>query len=327
MKHPRTALAALLFLAQAAPAQNGPTFDSNPFVPLPFPLLPSARPQPDRQMPRGPWQNDLLVYRVASDGETALAHTFERGGVPTMARLKDGRIIAAFQHFPEDDERHFDRIAASLSADEGTTWSKPQPISVEGMEAGLMRPFDPTLLPLPDGRIRLYFTSNRSRRFEESTPAIYSAISEDGIHYQFEPGVRFAIEGRVVIDCAVCLHKGTFHLIVPDNGTPAEMQREQQGRQPPRGGTGYHAVSKDGLNFERMDDVQLDGDLRWLGNMQSDGTAITFVGTGHRNPTASSTDGVKWTPVEFPKVRGADPGGVKLHDGSWLMITTSESRR
>jgi hypothetical protein len=305
-------------------AQDGPTYLSNPFVPLPFSTAPTRNQAPPNQdnRPR-PWQNDVLVYRSTADGRSTLLHAFERAGVPTLARLKDGRMIAAFQHFPKDDAQNFDRVAVAFSSDDGKTWSKPAPITIEGMETGLMRAFDPTLVPLPDGRIRLYFTSNRAARFEESTPAIYSAISSDGIQYKFEPGVRFGVEGRVVIDCAVCLHKGLFHLISPDNGTAEDMRREMETRQPPSSsGMGYHAVSKDGLTFERVADVKLNAESRWLGNLLSDGTNMTFIGTGRGLWMATSSDGVAWTPIAAPHVPGADPGLVRFDDGTWFIIAT-----
>lgn len=351
----------LCSLATWATAQDGSMFLSNPFVPLPFapepqpravtpldgpspydallsfplPFGPMQQPSPmHRENQTGPWQRDVLVFRTTADGNVTQVHIFERAGVPTMARLKAGRILAAFQHFPKDDERNFDRVAVSFSSDDGATWSKPDPIVVEGMEQGLARPFDPTLVPLPDGKVRLHFTSNCSPRFEESTPAIYSAVSDDGIHYKFEPGVRFAIEGRIVIDCAACLHNGTFHLIVPDNGTAADMQRDMLHHTPPRAGIGYHAISKDGLTFERVDDVKLDGNVRWLGNMMSDGEKMTFVGTGNARPgsrsnlwMASSADGKTWRLQDAPATMGADPGAVAMKDGEWLIITTSEARR
>ncbi len=276
----------------------------------------------------GPWDNDVLVYRVTANAATEKLATFQRAGVPTLARLRDGRILAAFQHFPEDDDRNFDRVAVRFSADEGRVWSEPKPIVVAGMEPGLARPFDPTLVPLPDGRIRLYFTSNRSPDFRRSTPAIYSAISSDGIQYSFEPGARFRLEDRVVIDCAAALHGGAFHLIVPDNGLAGEFMAAQQRREPPRGGTGYHAVSKDGLNFERAPDVQLPANRRWLGNMQSDGERLVFFGTGDLGIwAATSTDGKGWESDTRPwRVPGADPGAVKLADGSWLLAVTGPPR-
>jgi hypothetical protein len=341
MRFTPSVLTVLAMLAGIVYAEDDVANLPNPLA-LPFPWGPASMPerqQGARQNQNGPWTRDVVIYRTGADAKVTETHTFERAGVPTIARLKDGRIMAAFQYFPKDDPRHFDRVAVSFSSDEASTWTKPESISVEGMEEGLMRPFDPTLVPLPDGRIRLYYTSNRSFRFEESVPAIYSAISVDGVHYQFEPGVRFAIEGRIVIDCAACLHNGTFHLIVPDNGTPADMRRSEQTGQPPSGGTGYHATSKDGLTFERAADVKLDGNIHWLGNMQSDGKTMTFIGTGGGAPPqstgqrrggiwmATSTDGTTWTRMDTPIIPGADPGAVKGTDGLWLVIATSETRR
>ncbi|MEQ2008283.1 MAG: hypothetical protein ABMA26_15925 [Limisphaerales bacterium] len=279
-----------------------------------------------RRDERGPWDQDVLVYRLG-EGQPEKLATFGRAGVPTLARLKDGRLITAFQHFPADDNRNFDRVAVSFSRDEGQTWTKPEPIAMDGMDAGLARPFDPTLVPLPDGGVRLYFTSNRSPDFRRSTPAIYSAVSRDGLCYEFEPGVRFDVEGRVVIDCAAALHDGVFHLIVPDNGTPEEMRANEQRREPPRGEKGYHAVSKDGLNFERIADVTMPTQGRWLGNMQSEGRRLAFFGTGPGPWPATSVDGVTWQTGTSPtRVPGADPGTVKLRDGSWLVAVTGPPR-
>jgi hypothetical protein len=289
--------------------------------PPPGPPGPSARNRP------GPWDNDVLVHRLNTNGASEKLATFERAGVPTLARLKDGRIIAAFQHFPADDDRNFDRVAVRFSKDEGHTWSKPQPIVVEDLEAGLARPFDPTLVPLPDGRVRLYFTSNRSPDFRRSTPAIYSAVSTNGIDYVFEPGTRFALEGRVVIDCAAALHEGVFHLLVPDNGGAEDFASRPRRGQPPPGGTGYHATSRDGLKFERVADVTLPERNRWLGNLQSDGGRLVFFGTGRGPWPFVSTDGKTWQrDTNAVPVPGADPGAVKLKDGSWLVAGTGPPR-
>ena len=212
-------------------------------------------------------------------------------------------------------------------------------IQLSGLPEGMRFPFDPTLVTLPDGRLRLYFTSLQGRRFEEHTPAIYSAISTNGIDYTFEPGQRFGVEGRFVIDCAVVLHNGVFHLYAPDNGAQEPGNRNGPPVMNGREGVGYHAISKDGLNFTRQPDVKLDGNRRWLGNAQSDGRVITFYGTGAPlgfTPTpgqrggnlwmATSSDGQAWQLVKSPLVMGADPGAVTLKDGGLLLVTTGEPR-
>ena len=292
----------------------------------PPPLNPQG--QPNRNRP-GPWDNDVIVYRTGAGAKVEKLAAFSRAGVPTVARLKDGRLAAAHQHFPADDDADFDKVAVHFSGDEGRTWTDAEVIRVEGLRDGMRFPFDPTLVPLPDGRVRLYFTSLQRLRSNEDRPAIYSAVSSNGLDFVFEPGARFRIDGRPVIDCAVALHDGIFHLFAPDNG--AGNNPGAAGREPadqPRG-IGYHATSRDGLNFTRQPDVQLDSRLRWLGNAQSDGGVIRFFGTGGPGGvwTATSPNGESWTvDEEFPLVPGADPGAVKLKDGGWLLAVTGPPR-
>jgi len=163
-------------------------------------------------------------------------------------------------------------------------------------------------------------------------PAIYSADSANAADYMFEPGVRFAIEGRSVIDCAVVLHQGVFHLYAPDNGAggppgqPGEDRRRAEDR--PQPGVGYDTTSRDGLNFTRTDDMRTDVRGHWLGNAQSDGKVITFFGTGQPGVwTATSENGRDWklNPNRL-NIRGADPGAVALRDGSWLVVATGPPR-
>jgi len=271
----------------------------------------------------GPWDRDVIVYRVGRDGDAKQVATFERAGVPTIGRLADGRLIAGHQHFPADFGADFDKVAVHFSDDDGRTWSAAEVIQLTGLPEGMRFPFDPTLVPLPDGGVRLYFTSTRGRRLEDSPPAIYSAISRDGIRYEFEPGVRFGVEGRMVIDCAVVLHRGIYHLFAPDNGIAASPGRGERGRE----GLGYHATSTDGLTFTRAADVQAEGRWRWLGNAQSDGEVITFYGTGNGLGMLTSPDGAAWTRILAPPIRGGDPGAVPTRDGGLMVVITGEPRR
>jgi hypothetical protein len=287
----------------------------------------------------------VLVHRVGSDGAVDRLGTFPRSGVPTIARMSDGRLIAATQHFPEDDAAGFDKVAVRFSGDEGRTWTEPRVIEVTGLPDGMRFPFDPTLVPLGDGRIRLYFTSLRRFTFAEDVPAIFSAVSGDGVRYALEPGVRFGIAGRPVIDCAVVVHRGVYHLYSPDNGTQA-APLARGGNPPGPGlsppvGLAYHATSKDGLQFTREADVRIGGSRRWLGGAHSDGALITFFGTaapGRAGPPgqgtpppggiwrATSRDGHSWDLVDDLRVPGADPGAVAAKDGGWIIVSTGPPR-
>ena len=329
MRRALSVFAALLLAPLIAHAADAPPFD--------------AQGRPNRYQP-GPWDSDVLVFRVSPDGQAERLATFERAGVPTVARLKDGRLIAAHQHFPENSDADFDKVAVRFSADDGRNWTVPQVIRVAGLPEGMRFPFDPTLVPLPDGRVRLYFTGNMGRTFQRSTPAIHSAIATDGVNYTYEPGVRFAVAGRMVIDCSVVLHNGLFHLYAPDNGVqmqPGRPPGNQRATDRPRLGIGYHATSPDGLDFTRVDDVQIDGRRRWLGNAQSDGQVITFFGTGDPGPSGFpgagrpgggmwmgvSRDGQAFRLTPAPLISVADPGAVAARDGGWIVVGTGPPRR
>lgn len=283
---------------------------------------PRSDPRSDpRSAPRGhgdgPWNNDIGVFRVdGRTGATERMHTFARAGVSSVVRLADGKLLAAFQWFPDggDHAKSFDRIAISQSKDGGKTWSEPRTAEINGLSDDERPPFDPTLVVLEDGRVRLYMTRNARPGAGPSTPRIGSAISSDGERFRVEEGARLAIEGEPVIDCAVARIGPTWHLFAPI----------QKGA-----GRAYHAVSEDGLKFTRVADLSRGPNERWLGAVVAVDGALHFYGTSDRGIwCARSADGVLWTaPPEgthaaAPKVAGADPGVAFLSDGDAIVTAT-----
>jgi hypothetical protein len=280
-------------------------------------LAAPAQPAPPQQKPRfGPWDRDLVIA-TSADG---LAFTdpkpfVERGGVPHVARDAKGRLIAAFQWFPTDRPDAFDRVALRTSDDGGKTWGETTAARFKNLPPGQQRPFDPTLLLLDDGRLRMYFTSTHPDR---RPPAIYSAVSTDGVNYTFEPGVRLAVDGEPVIDCAAVRLGKTTHLFSP-------VQHARRA---------YHAVSEDGVTFKRVDDASIDQDpareRNWLGCAlaTADGK-IRFYGTGNRDDgwSATSTDGLTWKLDEGTRGLGLDPGVAPAGDGRFIAIGTGPNRK
>jgi hypothetical protein len=119
-----------------------------------------------------------------------------------------------------------------------------------------------------------------------------------------------------------------FHLYAPDNGTALPGPGLRDPVDPPAPGTGYHATSADGLSFTRQAYVRVEGRVRWLGNAQSDGTSITFLGTADPGLwRATSEDGATFSaPTVWPRATIADPGLVRLKDGAWLVAGTGPRR-
>lgn len=211
---------------------------------------PMPRPEGGRGDPRadGPWNRDVIVYRAGPDGKVEKVDTFERAGVPTIARLKGARIIVAHQHFPENDVANFDKVAVRVSED-------------------------------------------------------------NGINYAYEPGARFAVEGRQVIDCAVVLHRGVFHLYAPHTGARAPGQRpgQETPEDRPRPGVGYHATSEDGLkNWEPVASPPIRGADPGAVATRDGGLLVVITGESVRR--VAPPRGAGGPPAQPPRDAGA-PGG------------------
>lgn len=271
-----------------------------------------------------PQDRDVLVHRVTPGGEVTHIATFERSGVPCIVSLGGDRLMAAHQWFPADIPEQFDHIAVHFSEDGGQTWGEPTPIEVQGLPVRTRFPFDPTIVRLDDGRLRMYFTSMQGRIMSQSTPWIGSAISSDGIRWTFERGRRFEVEGSPTIDCAVARLGATWHMIVPFK------DKERAGA--------YHAQSRDGLLFDRQPDLAPIGlGKQWLGCLVARQDTLRFYGTSiikqlsvaARNAglwTADLQQDGSWKAGPSLKVPGADPGVVELEDGTLVVVTTGPAR-
>ncbi len=258
----------------------------------------------------GPWDNRLVLAR-SDDGLTFYETgqvLVEAGGVPDLLRDREGRIIAVYQYFPDSPEEAFDKIAVSISSDQGQSWQDPRVISIAGVPADAARaPCDPDLVLLPDGRVRLYFTYD-VHEGERGWPRTCSAVSSDCVHFELEAGDRFADPPNPVLDPSVIRIGDRWHLY-------AQLQA--------RFGRNYHAVSDDGLSFTRMPDLETPG-MHMLGNAIEVADGYRFYGSGPGGiVSAFSEDGEGWR-VEDRVRLGAtgDPGVLRLADGSFLMVHT-----
>lgn len=250
----------------------------------------------------GPWNNDLDLnwFDPTTDTVENAGTLAAAAGVPTVVEDQTGRLVTAFQWFACDTPQDFDKIAIATSDDGGITWSKPQPAIFADIPSTYQRPFDPTLTVLSDGRIRMYFTTTLSNSYTlGKNTDIYSAISDDGIHYTFEPGARFDLTDGAAYDSAVGYWNNQWHLITPQNDVE------------PRGA--YHAISEDGLTFEWVDDIFSEDDLNWTGNFLAKDDGLYFYGSPNKgkNWWVRTTDGTSWSlPVYINLHGGGDPAVV-----------------
>jgi len=262
----------------------------------------------------GPWNRDLEWYESSDGLIFSKKGTFvERGGVPSLAKTTDGRLFAVFQWFPLSRKEAFDQVGFKISSNQGLSWTPPELIRLPDLPPQFFRVFDPTLVVLAGGGFRLYFSSERiSAQNSRGNRAIFSAISSDGINYQFEPGQRFGFDDSETYDCAVGYLGGIWHLYCPVSNSE---------------GWGYHATSADGLNFDRQPDVFIAGQLDWLGNVLSTAKGLYFYGTGRPGSWAGfSTDGFNWTQLSDRTGLSGDPAVAIAGEYRYLAVGTGPLR-
>ncbi|HMS32460.1 MAG TPA: T9SS type A sorting domain-containing protein [Ignavibacteria bacterium] len=257
-----------------------------------------------------PWKNPLKICRSANGADFNNFQTFQdSSGVPNVIKLPSGVLISAFQWFRQPvGSATWDRVAVKFSSDNGINWTQPQPITVNGLPVNFTRPFDPTLAVTDNARIRIYFSDGMSM-ISDTSVNTYSAVSDDGINFTMEPGIRFTLPDRPVVDPAVIKFRNLWHLINPVSNMTS--------------GGAFHNISGDGFNFTRVADIPSDNSHSWIGNyMIKDTNELRFYGSGMGIWYASSPNGGEWSGYISTNVIGGDPSVLKLSDTNYLMIYT-----
>lgn len=258
-----------------------------------------------------PWRNPLMIAHSNNGSFFSTPEIFQdSAGVPSAIRWKGDTLICVFQWFRQpENSATWDRVAVKFSVDNGQHWTTPVPIAVAGLPASYQRPFDPTLALLPDGRLRLYFSSSAGPPPNglDASVNTYSAISTDGVHYSFEPGARVDHPDNRVIDPAVIYFNNSWHFAAPIGAPQAGV---------------YHYVSPDGLNFSPVPMLSSDAKHNWTGNyLVVSPQELRFYGAGMGIIWYNkSTNGGVWSGYQTTNLFGGDPTAVKLADNNFLAI-------
>ena len=248
-----------------------------------------------------PWEHSIYLAS-SGDGLTFIGERFfvQHAGVPNLLLTNDDKIVATFQYFSYEEETLFDRIVYTVSDDYGQTWSPVKPIKFDTRYDKGSPPVDPTLVQLGDGRYRLYYT------FQEpgtQYAALYSSSSTilDGVFD--DEGVQLSTTS-MLLDPAVVFYDGMWHHYTVNH----------------EGSGSLHSVSSDGLGFTLEENIL--SDYQFLGGAIVDDGKLMFYGTGNGVVLAESDDGYVFRKVKEGVADGADPGIVKLPDGSYLIVYT-----
>lgn len=278
--------------------------------------------------PEGPTsgvQDHELYFAVSEDGDnwevTTEETILEMASVPNLLLLKEdvgdfeaGTLISHFVDASEFHDWGDERIGYITSEDNGETWSDRELITIEGKPEELTA-VDPCVVQLPDGRLRLYFfdfTANKNLLAGEATdPTFYSAISEDGLTFEFE-GEVYSSTAALITDPEVLWYEDRWLLYNPVFESDEGMQS---------GENKIHvSESTDGTDFEYLTTIDFQG---IPGVMEEDGT-VTLFGCSRGGITrVTSTDGIEFDLDNEEVVLssgGCDPDPVQLPDGSYAMM-------
>jgi hypothetical protein len=197
---------------------------------------PAGGPTPNTPNPGGPPPaapggggvlRDQVYVTTSTDGLTWTPGVLlnARGSVPNVHRLSNGTIMAYWVDTTDlAGGPGKESIGMARSAD-GRTWEQLGRAVIDGLNGAV--PVDPSAIQLADGRIRLYYYDIATDR---GLHQIGSAISDDGLNFVVEPGIRF--ERLQIWDPDV--------VILPDGGFRMYLNNM---------GNVLSAISADGLTF------------------------------------------------------------------------------
>lgn len=255
----------------------------------------------------GPWY-ERIVLATSPEG-LDWTHTFkiisDQAAVPDMIVDPQGRTRIYYVDWGNGN------ILVCAINTHDSTWIYRR-VHIAGLPTAKPDPVDPDIQLLPDGQYRFYFTRSEGGQ----RPATYSALSSDGINFSLEPGVRFAVSGKDVLDPSTIRVGDSTHYFA--------------------GGLlgNYHAVSVDGLTFVRRPDVIVAGrDIKFANGIAVFG-GYRFYGFDNRPPknilSMFSTDGYQWTlepgirldvdaSTRIESEYAIDAAVAQLPDGSYSM--------
>jgi len=207
------------------PADPGVQWVRDPIVAIEAPPDDDSRPAPETIWPTTAKRTGICgtvsprVLRLPTGGyRMYFSQILPRPGHPAGANDYDHSSV---------------RILSAVSAD-GESWT-PEPgvrLSPQAGGAGDYRVVSSEVVPTTDGRLRMYYECCRGPQSIQNT--ILSAISDDGLDWRLEPGVRLEIAGRNLASPRI-IHfpDGICRLYVLDRGRGI-----------------ISAASIDGLHFE-----------------------------------------------------------------------------
>ena len=221
------------------PATPAPILFTVTPTPIPPTAVPSLTPPPHPVGPQPMFPPDdpqlHAVYGATSiDGLnfTEIPEPlFRQASVPDVVEITvsgskvapKGTLLLYFVDFSHYNGPNQEVLSMATSTD-GRSWSARRTVIVHGNNRPIA--VDPSVVELPDGRLRLYYYGAdfadplQNQRDHE----FFSAVSEDGINFQVEPGTRFQAPG--ITDPEVAKAGDEWRMVYLQNGILLARSRD-----------------------------------------------------------------------------------------------------
>ena len=261
--------------------------------------------------PNGPFYHQ--VYKdVSSDGLNFTGKgtmIIDKASVPDVVKGSDGKL---YIYAVDGAGRSNSGVMVAISSDDGATW-KQGSVQIKS-EYKEMSAADPQAILQDDGSIRLFYLTATGLpdkkngvpvNISQGTFMIKSALSEDGINFIEEKGIRYQSVGEQITDPDVIKINGKWYMYLA------------------KGSELIATVSTDGITFEFLQSVRKDGSVSKTVPIDNNQFRQYFCRNGISS--ATSNNGLNWTDDPGIRIKQAnnetvcDPSPVKI-DSVWLMI-------
>ena len=266
---------------------------------------------------------------------------------PNVVRLSQGGFRIYYTGIgPARSAQESQGYILSAYSDDGISWQKEPGVRIDVHEPDAMvRVLCPDVIPLPDGRWRMYFEAVAPDR----PNVILSAVSDDGFSWQREEGIR-AQSPEWTFGSPRCLYmpspedagKLCYRLYFHHYSYPMLVGLDAQNHI-------ISAVSEDGLHFEIESGVRLAQEDEQRESLCVYAAEVILLGNGSYRMyysgwgreicggifAATSTDGLKWIKYPDPVLdldrpldcgMVSEPCVIKLDDGRYRLYYEAKDK-
>lgn len=267
----------------------------------------ATSPDGEESSQEGPFERTLKTA-ISSDGLSYVSNDLwisDQANVPDALMKENGDVYLYYTGWMVGDL--LNTTAVAISQDNGNSWIFKY-LELTGTPEGIYRVVDPDVILLPDGTVRMYFTSG-------NPPGIHYAESLDGITFEYKSSI-FVPSNNIAIDSTTFKIGDTWHMYALSQGGVEKL---------------WHLTSLDGIRFSVYGITSFPNASSFLvpanGMWIDDRFYLSLFGSDGSISSSWSKNGFDWYPSDESPLEPTgdelyvkDPTMVHLKNGQYLMI-------